>query len=935
MIKGGLAFLLGSLSSAIVFGASKPSKVQELSINNFSRGVDTYHDSTILQDGYVQDALNVYFDRQAPVEKRQGYSTAFSSKSYSYNTAWAYTDGNNVSWLIVRASDTIIASDLAGTIVKISTVSANDNVDETNAFGKAYFVDPTQGVYTWDGAVTTYVPNSPHGSIITQFHSRVFVAGLAVPNGNQLYGSKFLDGTVWTVGLNPNDPVQFTIGLQDNYDNITALYPFLDTLYIPKYTSIYGLYGYDLTSFQNSILTRECGCVDKYSMQSFNKGIIFVSLRGLEYYDGYNCNRISDPIKNKIDPAIQLTSFNQNSWVQQNPNDWVAGTLNPTINLSTAIASPGLTISSFQVVENSTAQWNLGTISVGIDTSTPNVLQLKKYVIEPFSSLSRWAVTSGTPTVSPLSCPAITGTCNLVASSTFSDTIGDSVLQFDIKQASCTLGDVFGASFENNTEGYGINILTLSGSTHTIDMGRMTIPSSGYTVSSATSTTVLCDANWHTAKIIHDNLSKRTTFYWDGANVINTANDPTEASGPSAPFNKVKIQMVNQAPGFPALIRNLFFLAREGNVTSQTYDTNLSSPIIQFQSVFYTSGTAPSFSLLTSTNSAGPYVPIMTSTGTNAFGYRYVKYSSSFTNTATDVTLSTISSVSIIARSTGAFKSQIHNVGAVNSWGNFSVTEALNSGNIAFSLCSSANSNMSAPNCAAQPVNSQIVISTGTYVQVYATFTVTAATQTPVLNSFTVQWFSGAKANPMASVVYDNRYWLSVTTSTVDSTNDAVIVMNPSMAFTLFDIHAGGLVVIKNNLYHSDSNASGNIYLDNQGYNDNGSAIASYIRTRDYNLGSRIADTLFDSLWPSVSNLGDFNVGVKYALDKGAVDYNLATINQNEFANSKFVRVPFPMSVMNPNVAQTINFKVIADQVNEPWQLQEIGLLYHERAIQE
>jgi hypothetical protein len=41
------------------------------------------------------------------------------------------------------------------------------------------------------GLITTYIMQVHlEGSIITQFHNRLWVTGAAVPNGNQLYGFK-------------------------------------------------------------------------------------------------------------------------------------------------------------------------------------------------------------------------------------------------------------------------------------------------------------------------------------------------------------------------------------------------------------------------------------------------------------------------------------------------------------------------------------------------------------------------------------------------------------------------------------------------------------------------------------------------------------------------------------------------------------------------
>ena len=255
---------------------------QNFKLYDFSKGLDSYHNPTTLPDGFVQDSNNVLFDDKTPVSKRLGFSSLFTSSMVPQKTAWTYTDPNNTLWILYRigadnSSSEINAVHFDGTGgVTIATPTISNLVGETNAFGNAFFVDQGQGVYytgTPSGFSSVFVNGSPKGSLITTFHGRIWVAGLAAPNGNQLYSSAYSSGTVWTTGLNPTDPVLFQVGLQDNFDNITALYVYLDTLYIFKHSSIYALYGFDQTSFQVSQLTQECGCIDQNSIQTFNGGL--------------------------------------------------------------------------------------------------------------------------------------------------------------------------------------------------------------------------------------------------------------------------------------------------------------------------------------------------------------------------------------------------------------------------------------------------------------------------------------------------------------------------------------------------------------------------------------------------------------------------------------------------------------------------------------
>ena len=201
---------------------------------------------------------------------------------------WTYTDQTNTTWEIAWSSSQITANNLAGTTVVIASISANNTVGETNAFGNAYFVDQTNGVYYWNGVSSAAVSGSPKGSIITQFHNRLWVTGEAVPNGNQLAGSGYYNGNDWATNIYDTSPVTYSIGLQDNFDNVTAEYVYLDTLYLFKNSSIFALYGFSQITnpFQISQLTQECGCVDGGTIQTFNSAMEFVSLRGVESFNG-------------------------------------------------------------------------------------------------------------------------------------------------------------------------------------------------------------------------------------------------------------------------------------------------------------------------------------------------------------------------------------------------------------------------------------------------------------------------------------------------------------------------------------------------------------------------------------------------------------------------------------------------------------------------
>lgn len=893
---------------------------------DFSGGVDTYHSSLSLPEPFVANALNVLFDANAPVVKRQGYTIAFSTKQYQFQTTWSYTDSTNTSWIIVRASDSILASNLAGTIVKISTVSANNLVGEVNALGNAYFVDQTQGVFYWNGTATTYVASSPLGSLISQFHGRVWVAGLAVPNGNQLYGSKYLDGTVWTTGLNPSDPVQFTIGLNDNFDNLTALYPFLDTLYAFKHFSTSALYGFDQTNFQISLITQECGCIDQQSIQTYNHGLNFVSMRGVEFFDGYTCTRKSDPIKNKIDVSIQTQGgANTQSWLQQTQSDWNTGTFSNTgarASLSSIIAPPTLVLSTWTASDTTTANFNAGTltnVTVGNNTvflSTNNSGNITNPSFE--------SCTGG-------GCPGSAGACGAATGWTTSGagTITD-----------CRAGGTLAGCVDPSPQS-GSFMLFCTVTSAGFTLAFEALDKNGNLLQSVSlSNNTSCAWTQATLTPTNANVGKRVSFRvhnfsTSGGNNYLTVNDSYIWGGP------ISFYYFSSGGSGGALDYGLDNVTlgsstiSTGNFVSRSFDTGVNQSYVTPTAGWTASDFTPTYVLRDSADNVA-FTDVLASTGSSVLVRRYVDYVSTLTVTGSQNALSTFNSASFSdTTSSGVFTSACHGSSNMSSFGNFNVTQTLTSGgNILYNVCTSPNSNCSSASCVATTANTQITAPINNFVQVIATVTATATTSAPALNSFTVNWFSGTRSAPMASAIWDNRYWIAITTDTNDTTNDAVIVLNQKGAWSIFDIRAGGFTQYKGSLYHSDSTASGNVYLDNQGYADNGNAINAFIRTKDYAAGALGDDAYFDSMYPSMDNLGNYNIGVTYYLDRNYTSgFALTTLNQTEFASNASIKVPFLVG-SNQNFGKTITYLFSATDLNEPWNFYGFQHFYHVRPVQ-
>ena len=479
-----------------------------------------------------------------------------------------------------------------------------------------------------------YVAGSPHGSFITQFHNRLWASGAAVPNGSQIYSSAFFKWEPFgALGPNPTDPVQLTAGLQDNFDNVTAMYAYLDTLYVFKHYSIFSLSGFDQSSFLMSFVSSECGCIDQSSIQTFGGALKFVSLRGVENFDGYRCTRISDPVKDKVDPAIQVGSFAQSSWVQSQQADWQAGTINPSGSLNLTIATPNVVLSTGIFVDTTAVNFNQGTFSHFLnfpnDFATPvdGNLSLFNFLNSPLSSLSGWTTNSGSWSISGGGLLATSNFSVLIqnlANSIHSSGIGTGNLYFEFNTNSCSQTGLITVSLLNaGNSGNGIQLFNQTG---TLTATPVTVVNNNIT-NFGTPISIPCDTNWHSV-LTKINYSVGATIYVDGSFSGTYSGSIIGAS------TYVNIANGNTAPHDP-LIRNVSVDPSSGTFTSQLFDTHMSSPVIQFQYGSSGSQILPSLDLKTATSPTGPFTELIASVSSgviyNQQSNRYLMYSSTFT----------------------------------------------------------------------------------------------------------------------------------------------------------------------------------------------------------------------------------------------------------------------------------------------------------------
>lgn len=893
-----------------------PVLAEQANIGDFSGGINSQYDSLTIADNEVQDALNVLFDENNAVVSPEGFSTYATSGTLSYVGSWSYTDGSSNNWIVVQSSDAIRASKTDGNFsVRVATVPAGLKVNATVAFNFIWFTDQTQGVYYWNGTSTTYVASSPRGSFIDQYRNRIAVSGLASPNQAQLYLSKYLDGATWTTGSLVTDAVVLTFGLQDNSDIVTGMFGgYNDVLLVFKKNSTWGLYGFDQDDFQVRVLNKEVGTIDQRSVQPFQGGVVFASPRAIEYFDGVNATPISDKIKNRVDPILN-TAFNYRTWLQTTQTDWQSGAGAPTGNFSTTLSAGDVVLSSYTATDTVTADFAQGTltntttyagVSVRLSTSVGNLPNYDMNDTVIADVLSDWE------------------------DGHFTRYNGDGSLVGSACGATWTgfVGTYFAYSTQGQTASQSPKIVTtiyelVSGTTIYTDTVNM-------------SGTADCSFSTNTISVSASDVGKRVQLVFTSSDthpssdidVLRTTNSFVLSGDISYMYAWDTIggnphAVLDYVTGGSNTIHS-------GEFQSRTFDTGTSSAVVYTSALWTVDTSTPSFELQTTSNSTtGPWFVITRSTGTNTQTYRYLRYLSSFTVTANGNSRSTLDEVAFVAKSTGGtFITQINNAPNFSAWDIFSANAESNGGTITYYTRAGTSTfimTSATPTWVAQTNNAIVSASTGTYFQARADFSISFATHNPTLNDLSLNWYEGSAPPLMASVVFEDRYYLATTTSTTGTANDALFVLGRNFRtkgpiWSIWDVQAGTLLSHQGRMYHGNNQANGKFYRDFESNTRDGATFISYIKTKDYTLGDITKDKAFDSFY-AVTDAGSAQtVATSYYLNKVSTAYALDTVTFNEEDGLNVRKLMFPLDSNHPNFGKTISFKWSSSEAL-PWKI--------------
>lgn len=863
------------------------------------KGLNSNDNSVMLDPSEAQDLLNVDVTNGGKsIKKRKGFGLhkalgtgqpirggyhAFNSNGDNYQL-W----GSSTNLYGITSGETPVL------LVSSATLGATWDCADTQ--GYSYCVNSSRdGFFKTDGSTMTWY-GSPLGTMVESTPDRMIVAGNS-SYPNTLYISESNNFTNHTTGVNETDA--FTEVIAAPGSRLTHIRWGCGRILWWKDAS-FGYFDFDdQYTAQVKIISDTIGTFDNTSAIDPSGQVWF---RGQDAHTWkYDCSSLSKE-STDITPTIQASGRRvSNSWSQTSQSDFQSGTISPSSSLSTTISQNDLTVSSFAAVEysgtGSAGQWDSGTASsVTIYTSSITLTKNNSgNIVNPDFETNWVGNTNGwsndgsqAGNVSWVQSYAESVTCGVI------DRQHASNMAFAGSSTGLSLWRFEAVDSDGNIFAY---TSLLGGDDCSWTKSTLTIPSiyvgrrGSFRIRTIKATSGL------------QNIFNNTGSYILGTSASIYHNNGNAGDGSLYVF-------IDNIENGSSTITSGFF-------TSQLFDTGLTSATYQLQADFSVNTSTPSFSLETSTSSSGVFSTILTSTGTNAVGYRYARYCSTISITASDNARTAISSVTVIARSTGIYYSTVENAPNLTAWSIFSADRQLNGGGQTFYIRSSTNSFdvlSATPAWTEQSIGGLVVVATGTYFQIRDDFTITTATHTPTLNNFTVNWYEGEASDQAYMFYFDDAIWESVAYGAGQSANNYIFKRDlVSDGWTLYTIGTGGMLNQDQTLYFGDSSL-GNIFSYGGETSDNGTAINSYWRSKTFSGGDPFVQNQFNAIDLFAKKDSGTTLAVTYTTDTStATSYSMSLSTSNSMVQSRKM-------LPNGKLGHTLDLRIGDNSISSDWE---------------
>lgn len=224
---------------------------------------------------------------------------------------------------------------------------------------------------------------------------------------------------------------------------------------------------------------------------------------------------------------------------------------------------------------------------------------------------------------------------------------------------------------------------------------------------------------------------------------------------------------------------------------------------------------------------------------------------------------------------TFTFLSQIKNAANITSWDAFTSNYVDSGGAHTFSIRAASGSftiNSSTPSWTTVLPGAIPNISTGAYFQIKDYFNAYSTSSLPMsLSDFTQYWFEGQALDKSYATYFKEAVWFSVAAGTGSTTNNRILRLDLlNKTWLIYDLPVNGFYIRNNALYFGSSNA-GYVFKYGDVDNDNGSAINSYWKSKDFFQASPFTD----------DDMTDLSVFFK-AVDNSTMTMTYAVVGSSE-----------------------------------------------------
>lgn len=846
----------------------------------------------------AQDLLNVEVTPGGKsVRKRKGLGLAYTLPISTSPVHGIYSfydsSGNDVSLFF---NDSYLTSSVSGGSLTtlFSTGTYNATYQCTDSLGFAYCANTARTpIMKTDGATAVPLSVSSTGTMVTATTQRLATAGFA-STPSQINFSGANDFTNWTLGGLNTSPYNETINAPGS--RITHItYACNGLMWFKEVSFGIILNPDDALNAQTVILAPEIGTLDNTSVQ-YPGGLQFRSKDGHIY--NFDCAGIAQLTQDISDTVDASGSRLSNSWNQTSQSDWQSGASVPTANLSTSLSAGDVIPSSFSISEYSSATgWGSGTSSnMAVGTSSISLTVANANITNnsfESGSIDNWTLEGGGTQetgITGVNCSVTPRTGSKILNN---GSAADSSWNIYAALVLCSGGpDLTSSTAAFSTNSCSWTSRTLSSSGQQGKSVKLVFSEDSNSSSPTTMATSDCFVNSGTD----------ITYY--------TASDQTRVSPPPELFQMAVDDVTNGSSTITL-----------GSFTSQLYNTGFTSSTLQFGMGWTVNTSTPTFAVLHSTSVTGTWATLTTSSGTNHTARQYVKIVSTISIVGNQSALTYISSFTLLSRSSGTFYSAVKNAASLSSWDTFLPTYAASDATVTFYLRSSTEPIavlQSTPSWVAQSAGGVVSASTGTYFQVRTDFALTAATQTPSLSDFTVNWFEGTAADKPYAIYFgdDNALWWSVAFGEGQSTNNRILRWDlDNNGWVLYDIPANGFLIRNQDLYIGSADA-GKIYKFGDTDSDDGTAIESYWKSKDFSLDDPMVDKEFRTISVIAKSVENSSMTVTYTINaSSSIPYTVYLYNANSsiLRNNRYLPTG--------KVGNTFNLQFGNDAADQFWEL--------------